>query len=331
MNYTIKTSYGKGNLQAIKICKEIAQLSPQDGEKVVFDVSQYGENNPLGNLLIINSIRRFKKNYPNAHIQCKVKDQDGYLSHIGFYKACGVSIGKEPGESRASSNYVPITNISLHDSSFYNTIETRARELAATLQFDSGLQNLLKYIFIETIRNTYEHADCKNVWVAAQKWPSHNLVEIAITDSGCGITGSLNKFFATDPINLLRLACKPGISARSNYRYLEKDDPWRNSGYGLYIMKELALAYHGSFILCSGGNAIRYSLNNNMETKEAIFETDYCGTAIGIRFSTDKSNDFEQIRSQIVARGQMLSEKTKGAIRTASRSSGGRYHLDERF
>ena len=94
-------------------------------------------------------------------------------------------------------------------------------------------------------------------------------------------------------------------------------------------MKELALAYQGSFILCSGGHAIRYYLNEDREMDESVFETDYCGTAIGIRFRTDTNNDFEQVRNQIVERGQVLSEEIRGAIRTASRSSGGRYHLDE--
>ena len=327
MIYSIKTNYSKANIQALHICKEISRLVPPKDEELAFDITPYGENNPFSNLILINSLRRFKLTHQNAQLKCKPKYTDGYLSHIGFYKACGISIGKEPGEAKASSNYVPITEINLHGTDFYQIIDTRAKELAATLQFDGGLQAMLTYIFVETIRNVFEHANTEKAFVAAQKWPTRDLVEIAIADAGCGITGSLSKLFANDPEKLLRLACMPGVSAKSNYLYLAKDDPWRNSGYGLYIMKELALAYKGSFILCSGGYAIRYSREDNPDGK--IYETDYFGTAIGLRFRTDTDKNFDKVRNTIVANGQKMAEQMEGAIKTASRSSGGRYHLDK--
>lgn len=325
IEYSIKTKFGQANIQSLRICKEITQLVPPMDDELVFNFMPYGENNPFSNLILINTLRKFKSTYPDADLRCKPKDIDGYLSHIGFYKACGISIGKEPGEARASSNYVPITDISLYGIDFYRTIETTATELAATLQFDSGLQEMLTYVIIETIRNVFEHAGTSNVLVAAQKWPKLNLVEIAIADAGCGIAGSLSKLYAVDSKDFLRLACQPGISARSNYSYIEKDNPWRNSGYGLYIMKELALAYKGSFILCSGDHAIRFSAEGDPEGK--FHETYYSGTIIGLRFKTDTDNNFDDVRDEIVATGQKIAEKIKGAIRTASRSSGGRYHF----
>ena len=186
---------------------------------------------------------------------------------------------------------------------------------------------MLAYVFVETIRNVYEHANTERGLVAAQKWSTHGLVEIAISDDGCGVTESLGKLFSTDSAGLLRLACKPGVSARSNYRYLTKEDPWRNSGYGLYIMKELALAYGGSFILCSGEHAIRYLNDDNGFETERLYNTAYQGTTIGIRFRTDMENDFDSIRNRIVSEGQLRAAQMEGAIRSASRSSGGRYRI----
>ena len=327
MRYSIQTNFGKANIQALQICKDIMELTPPSDEELIFDMSSYGENNPFSNLIIVNTLQRFKAMYHDALLRCRPKDLDGYLSHIGFYKACGISIGKEPGEAHASSNYVPITEISLYGADFYQTIDEKAEQLAATLQFDKRLQEMLSYIFVETIRNVFEHADAENVLVAAQKWPTQDLVEIAIADGGQGISGSLSKSFATDSANLLRLACKPGVSAKSNYRYLAKDDPWRNSGYGLYIMKELALAYHGSLILCSGDCAIRYSINEDGATEEKIYDTNYKGTIIGLRFTTNNDIHFNEVRQRIVDTGELIAAQTKGAIRSASRSSGGRYHL----
>lgn len=327
MQYLIKTRYGAANTQALQICKEITELIPPRNEDLVFNFSNYGENNPFSNLLIINTLRQYKKKYSDASLRCAPKTSDGYLSHIGFYKACGIQYGKEPGEAHASSNYVPITKINMYGTDFYRSIEEKANQLAATLQFDKGLQEMLAYIFVETVRNVYEHANTEHVLVAAQKWPTLGLVEIAISDDGCGVIDSLGRLFSTDSVGLLRLACKPGVSAKSNYRYLAKDDPWRNSGYGLYIMKELALAYDGSFILCSGEHAIRYLNDDNGSEVERLFDTTYHGTTIGIRFRTDTGNDFNAIRQRIVSEGQLKAAQMEGTIRSASRSSGGRYRL----
>ena len=322
MNHQIVTTFGEGNIQALNICKDLSTLVPPQDEELVFDMRRYGENNPFSNLVLVNSLRRFKDNHKDSQLFCKPKEPNGYLSHIGFYKASGIRFGNSPGEARASSNYVPITAIQLNDSDFYDSIELRAQELAATLGFDPALQQMLQYIFIETIRNVFEHANTDMVWVAAQKWPTYNLVEIAIADSGEGIYGSLGKVFAINESEILRLACKPGITARSNHNYLDAEDSWRNSGYGLYMMKELAIAYQGSLLLCSGKYAVRYSSEG-----EEIFQTNYMGTAIGIRFYIDKAEDFNKVRDRILLTGEKEAKEIKGAIKKASRSSGGRYHF----
>ena len=327
MLYPIKTSFGKANIQALQICKELGNLVPPAGEDLVFDFTGYGENNPFSNLILINALRHLKKNNPDARLRGMPKSSDHYLSYIGFYKSIGIQYGKDPGEAFSTPNFVPITLIPLLGMDFYRIIDEKANQLAGTLQFDRGLQELLAYIFVETIRNVYEHANTDRVFVAAQKWPTLGLVEIAISDDGCGVSGSLGKYFSTDPINLLRLACKPGVSARSNYRYLEKEDPWRNSGYGLYIMKELSLAYGGSFILCSGDNAIRFYTDNLGLSVEETFQTTYKGTAIGLRFRTNTENNFEKTRRRIVSEGELRAAQIKGAIRSASKSSGGRYRM----
>lgn len=276
MIFEVNTTFGNGNSQSLKICKDLAGVVPPNGENLKLDFKSYKENNPFGNLILANSIRTFRKNHPEVQIWGRPKGQNDYLSHIGFYKACGINFGKMPGEATSSSNYVPITDINLRGYDFYDAIETKAKELSAVLQFDTDLQQLIQYIFIETIRNTFEHAETSNVFVAAQKWPRLNLVEIAIADSGCGIEGSLGRKFALKIESLLRLACCPGITAGSNFWYA--DSTWKNSGYGLYVLKELALAYCGCFILCSGRRAILYSTKYDGTQQEKILDTDYSGT-----------------------------------------------------
>ena len=62
--------------------------------------------------------------------------------------------------------------------------------------------------------------------------------------------------------------------------------------------------------------------------KETCSSTDYQGTAIGLRFRTNRDIDFDQICRDIVEKGQDQAKAINGAIQVASRSSGGRYILD---
>ena len=150
------------------------------------------------------------------------------------------------------------------------------------------MQTFLEYIFIETFRNVFEHADTKEVFFSAQKWPSKNLLEIAIADTGCGVSNSLGRIFqGRSEKELLYLAGEPGITARSNYSYLDSNNAWLNSGYGLYILRRLSVTYGGSFMLCSGNYALH-------QTQKGITEysTAYKGTAVAIRLKTDLNIDF---------------------------------------
>ena len=294
-------------------------------EELLVDFTPYRETDPFSNVLLCNTLKRFRSQHRDINMRCRPKE-DTYLSHIGFYKACGVPYGKEPGEARASENYVPVTRKQF-EGDFYFGIEDWAKDLAATLHFDRKLQRMIRYIFVETIRNVYEHADVNEVTYAAQKWPRYGLVEIAIADSGCGIAGSLGKKFSETNERLLELACKPGITAGTNHQILGTADDWSNTGYGLYMMKRLTTAFDGSMILCSGNRAIEYRNVSGMETA-FVYETNYKGTCIGLRFSTDTGYDFDRIRDRIIDEGQKEAAEINGAIQKASRSSGGRYRVD---
>ena len=168
----------------------------------------------------------------------------------------------------------------------------------------------------------YEHSGATSAYVCAQKWPTKSLVEIAIADTGKGITKALEtKFPQKSEKELLYLSMQPGISARSNFQYLDKDDPWRNSGYGLYMMQKLTLLYGGSFLLCSGKHAIWVMQDGVRE-----YETSFPGTAIAIKFRTDTGNDFNKLRNTAILEGQTEAKLKPEAIKKASKSSGGQYN-----
>ena len=168
------------------------------------------------------------------------------------------------------------------DGDFYSTIDKTSKQLAALLKFDKKLSRFIEYLFTETIRNVYEHADIDEVYLTAQKWPSKNMLEVAISDTGCGVYTSLRKYVPyaeKSEKELIKMACEPGITARSNYAYLSRDDAWRNSGYGLYLLRKLSVAYGGSFIICSGN----LCLAGRLLMGPQLYDTHYDGTTVAIR------------------------------------------------
>lgn len=67
--YKIKTTYGKGNRQALDIVSDISLIDIAKTETLCFDFTEYYENNPFSNLLIANSIRNYvRKHKTNANL-----------------------------------------------------------------------------------------------------------------------------------------------------------------------------------------------------------------------------------------------------------------------
>lgn len=319
MTYDIKCKAYCGNEDCFENVSAISSLNVR--EDIVFDFTNLTESTPFNMLLISNTINQLRKKFPNFKMSCNPKGSDDYLGHVGFYNSCSLDVGKKMGEARANNKYVPITLIDLDKQNFYNEIEYKASQLSSVLKFDSNLSSFMEYIFIETIRNVFEHAQTLKVKVCAQKWPSHDLVEIAIADQGCGIATAMRKRFPSEgEKELLHKSCKPGVSANTNHSILSRNDPWRNSGFGLYALKALTLEYGGSFILCSGNHAFRQSREG---TKS--FLTNYEGTALCLRFSTNKDLDFEKVRTKIILEGERIAKEDRSAHKTASKSSGGKY------
>lgn len=55
------------------------------------------------------------------------------------------------------------------------------------------------------------------------------------------------------------------------------------------------------------------------------YETAFPGTAIAIRIRTDTNNNFDDLRRQVIREGQAEAKGKEGAIKKASKSSGGDY------
>lgn len=319
MDFGIKTTSNECHTQTLAICKNLSELAPHNNESICFDFSEYRSNSPFSNLVLINALKHVREKFPYADLSVR-PNNNTYLTFVGFYKGIGIDYGNQPGEAPGSTRYVPITEIDTSSPLFYNNLNETVEKLATILRYSPALEYMLKYVFQESIRNVHEHADTNRVLVAAQKWPSKNLLEIAIADAGCGIAKSLGARFSESPLDLLRLACQPGITALSNVAETRYNDTLTNSGYGLYIMKELALLCKGRFMICSGEHAIAYH-HTSEGVKETVYATDYQGLALCLQFRTDKQINFYNEIQNISKRGQREASGIVGAIRVASKSS----------
>ena len=315
-----------GNIDCFKNLRDINGCMPIESTLTI-DLSNLCEVNPFNMLTLALSIKNLNKWFDKILFYHPSIKTDGYMQYMGFYEICGEAAREIKKGNQKLGRYICIREIKFTScgsvEADYEMMELEAQRLSTMFQFDKDLAAYIKYCFFEMIRNTYEHAKAKSVYVCAQYWPTHNLVELAIVDEGQGVKRAMErKFKLTDEVEIMKYSMLPGISAQSNHTLLPRGDYYQNSGYGLYITKELALAYDGSFILCSGNCALRYYTERGQSVCNC-YDTKYNGTAIAIRFNTQKSRDFYKLIATITQRGEKLSQQYGDAIHTASKSSGG--------
>jgi hypothetical protein len=234
---------------------------------------------------------------------------------MGFYKSVGADYGNEPGEAAGNSRYIPITRLRKSDlysearqrhSVVGEAIEAESHRIACVLtQEKTGdLVDTLTYSLREIFRNVVEHSGAEAVWYAAQYWPTKKRVEIGILDEGVGIQAGLSantRYRELDDHNALHLALQPGVSGvaraeRSDTR--ASDDPWANSGYGLYMTSAICQR-GGNFVIASGSKALF------MDAEDVTFEdTIFNGTAIRMVLDTSRVENITRTLDSIRRRGE---------------------------
>lgn len=333
MRYCIKNMKMTDALVFSEQLKELESM-----ESVEFNFSGRWKVRPLGMLVIGAIIRNYRTKYPNNDFKISGYEDKSYLGTMGFFKYISpqLEIGKFPGESKGSDNYIPITAIKFNELKEDNykkgnyavmgdLIEKESGRLAKVISRDNTeLHKLLTYLIREILRNTHEHAKTDTSWICGQYWPSYNEAEIGIIDEGIGIFESLalnaaHKKYITDNKSALQWALKAGIS--ESFRPSKKDGgngEWANSGYGLYMASEICKYLHGSFLLMSYGNYILIE-----DGKTQMGETSFEGTAIRMFIPTNNINNAKDIISHIANKGENESRKIKNAFKKASVPSRG--------
>ncbi|WP_241822000.1 ATP-binding protein [Herbaspirillum sp. C7C8] len=198
--------------------------------------------------------------------------------------------------------------------SWYEAIEEEARRIGGVLagSFDDS-ERLRTYTYSvrEIIRNVFEHSQADECFICGQRWYGGQ-VEVAIVDEGVGIARTLSRthdFFFDD--EALPLAVRPGVSRTAGLS--EVENIYDNSGYGLYVLSELAASF-GWFALGSG-TAMLVGRKQERLIEPCSFE----GTFFGLRLNSTPSN-FQSVLRDIIDVGEAEALASGAKARASGRS-----------
>lgn len=276
---------------------------------------------PFGMLVVSQAIRQYKSRNSEVVIaptNLPNNDNESYAAHMGFFEACGIDLKKPFGEAKGSPTYLPITKIENPSYLHGSEIEQRSLELARKLTQQQGgaLVKTLQYSFTEIIRNVAEHAQSPDYWMCAQYWPSRGEAEIALIDSGRGLRASLRnnpliREHVVDDRAAVKFALMPGISgAMWQGKPQRNDDPWQNSGFGLYMNYRIC-AEGGNFFIASGDTGL--FCEKDAEHQYTSYHLP--GVALRLRMRTETLENYEQrYHHAFLADGEREAQKIKGGV-----------------
>ncbi len=283
---------------------------------------------PFGMLLItcvVRSLREARVAFRLNHV-----DRHSYAAHIGFLAQFDEAYAAPTDGERENERYIAIRAISRQEleteanatraAYVGDVIESFSYRLARLLTQDdaSVLVDALSYCLREVIRNSYEHSGAEEILVCAQYRPTANRVDLAFADRGVGVSKTLrrnHRVQVESDIDALKVALMPGISGSPPSRW-DKDNPWANSGYGLFMTHRICRE-GGVFTMCSGDALLQLSGDRKLE--RTITEV---GTVVGMTVMLDLLARLGKPQlSEIAAEGSKIAKTFKGANITASAAS----------
>jgi hypothetical protein len=263
MELTVPSSLGLRDL--FEFTRKLDELPPEGS--VTLDFGRMGHAGPFALLFISTKINQLRHAKPGLKIHPRHYSQHSYFAHMGFFRACGIEFGKEPGAAAGSERYVSITRNGVNTlrqesresgRPIGELVEEEARTLAQILsQTRTGpVFDTLTFALREIMRNTFEHSRAPGVEYCAQYWPSIDRVEIAVLDRGIGIYKSLLRnetLKISSEKHALNMALLPGISCNVPLQgeVTITGNVWQNSGFGLFMTQRMC-RLGGEFLIGSG-------------------------------------------------------------------------------
>jgi hypothetical protein len=305
--------------EAIGFCNRLWNLEHASEYNFNFRRLRYVE--PFTMAYVANELKRFRNTRPEQIFYATNHEDKSYPAHMGFFKAFGLNHGNEPGQAPGSSTYIPLTIIevsSLQEAAAMsfdhvgNIIEKEATNIAQLItRQDSGdLVDTLTFSIREIMRNVVEHSNSDVIEYCAQYWPSRQLVEVAILDTGIGIAAGLssNPYLSIDnERDAMHLALCPGVSGKM-YKGVRKRkyDDWQNSGFGLYMTSRIC-RNGGNFFIASNDKSLLLD-----STGKTDIECNYHGTALRLRVDTSRITSYSEMLNKYKNEGFESAKKFSG-------------------
>jgi hypothetical protein len=292
----------------------------QDADEYVIDFGRLRFFSPFSMLLVSANLRRFRQERPHATCNAINFENHSYAAHMGCFKSFGLDFGNAPGEALGSETHIPLQDLNTAEIKQQATargvnvgvvLEERAAKLAKMLVRQDGgdLVDTLTFSIREILRNVVEHSESPTVSLCAQWWPSKGQVEVGILDCGRGIRAGLadNPHFEfQDDRAAIQMALMPGVSGNTAAGW--GDDPWQNSGYGLYMTSRICRR-GGSFVILSGSSGIK--LNSILKTD---ISGNFRGTAVRLLINTRGVRELSDRLAQFRQDGLRAAKRVKGAL-----------------
>ena len=184
-----------------------------------------------------------------------------------------------------------------------NMYSESQKSLLNKITEEADFIDFFSYAFRELLRNSIEHSYGRKVTIMQNYIKGNKYFEFSIFDDGRGLEYSLSKNKKIKKRidkgeDVITIALEPGQSSFDNYKYVRPTDiKWKNSGFGLAIIKEMCMELNGVFTICSK-NKIR--MFSKYENKEENFECNIDGVGIQIRFHLYDSFKFKEKFNDVI-------------------------------
>lgn len=286
---------------------------------------------PFAMMFIVQQVESYKNRYKSSVVVVENHSHLTWPERMGFFAILDPYVigGKRSNPSTkmfapASENFLPIETLYTRDFKeqygrglveINEAVDRKAALLARTLtRLGSGYTfDTVQYSLREVIRNVFEHSGSEVLRYCAQYWPKTSTVELIISDQGMGVYNSLvgNKLFKDiADRDALHYACLPGVSG--NYRAMQErasSNPWRNSGYGLYMTSRLC-RNNGDFLIISSSHALVLKPHDR---KIDFRISNTRGTLIRMHLKLDTNHSLRANLAKYTEEGKTTSERIKGA------------------
>lgn len=300
---------------------------PSNEVSIEIDFSRFTFVKPFEVVFILDQISLYMERFPATKLLFSGLENNEKAKNIGI----SAILQKEKYETPIEKEFIlPVRRLSLAEfrgegvspTANHEAIEHQSGILAKhlTMSETGAVYDATQFALREIIRNIFEHSGSKTLTYAATYSPRSNIAEICVSDQGSGIHSTLTfnkKFEHLTPKEALEWACLPGVSGNPQvYEQESSPSPWRNSGYGLYMMNRLC-RNKGDFLILSNQEVLY------MQTKKNNFKViQNKGTTIRLHLNLENITSLKDDLSRYAREGKEHALEIRGAARIeASKAS----------